>query len=162
SIPVTFERAASFQRKSRPGLIAPIAKPVWTFDAQSPLWADAAFANGTVFAGGDDGRLHAFAARSGKPVWNFRAGAAIRARATIAGEDIFVQADDGFLYKLDVKTGRERWRVRLDDKPIDRRPIGNPKSRYDYRASAAALQDGRLYIGTFDGHVLALDSNSGK
>src|SRR5262249_34194798 len=69
---------------------------------------------------------------------------------------------DGFLYKLDARTGRERWRVRVDEKQIDRLPIGNPKSRYDYRASAAALQEGRLYIGTYDGHVLALDSNSGR
>jgi outer membrane protein assembly factor BamB len=115
-----------------------------------------------VFVGGDDGRLHACEARHGKPLWEFRASGAIRGRPTLAGADLFVGADDGFLYKLDAKTGQKRWSVRVDEKPIERLPIGNPKSRYDYRASAATVQDGRLYLGTFGGHVLALDEKDGR
>ena len=161
SIPVIFSRVERLERRPRPEIEAPIAKPVWTYDAGSRLWADAAFGNGTVFVGGEDGRLHAFEARRGTQLWEFRAGGAIRGRATVAGQDLFVGADDGFLYKLDAKTGQKQWSVRVDEKPIERLPIGNPKSRYDYRASGAALQDGRLYTGTFGGHVVALDPRDG-
>jgi outer membrane protein assembly factor BamB len=161
SIEVKFQRIARLERKPRLEPSAPIATPVWTYDAGAPLWADAAFAHGAVLVGADDGRLHACDARSGKSLWIFRTGGAIRGRPTVAGEDLFVQTDDGFLYKVNAKTGEERWHIRVEEKPIERLPIADPKSRYDYRASAATMQDGRLYVGTYGGHVLALDPNRG-
>jgi outer membrane protein assembly factor BamB len=158
---VTFRRSRGFQRERRPEPVASVAPPVWVFDAGAPLWADAAFANGVVIVGADDGQLHALEARTGRRLWVFRAGGAIRARPTFSGGDVFVQADDGLLYRLDARTGEPRWRVRVE-KPIERDPIGNQNSRYDYRASAVTLLDGRLYLGTHDGHILALDSAQGS
>jgi outer membrane protein assembly factor BamB len=162
SMRVTFRRSPNPERKPRPDPAARVATPVWVFDAEAPIWADAAFANNVVIVGADDGRLHALDARSGKSLWFFRAGGAIRARPTVSGDDIFVPADDGFLYKLNAKSGEQRWRVRIVEQPIVRLPISNQKSRNDFRASAATLKDSRLYVGTQDGHVLALDSNRGS
>jgi outer membrane protein assembly factor BamB len=162
SMSVTFRRSRDFAREARPEPAAPVAQPVWVFDAAAPLWADAAFANGVVIVGADDGQLHALEARTGKHLWAFHAGGAIRARPTISGGDVLIQSDDGFLYKLDAQRGELRWRVRVVEKPINRDPIGNQNSRYDYRASAVTMLDGRLYLGTHDGHVLALDSAQGS
>src|SRR5581483_2216936 len=39
--------------------------------------------------------------------------------------------------------------------------IGDPKSRYDYRGSAVAVDDTRVYVGTHDGKILALDRATG-
>jgi outer membrane protein assembly factor BamB len=158
-LPVTFRRGR-LDHPPRAEPSAPVASPAWTFDAAAPVWADLAFADDVLYVGADDGRLRALAARTGKPLWEFRAGGAIRARPTIAGGDLFVQADDGFLYKLNAATGQQRWRVRVAP-PVERLASGKEGSRYDYRASAATLAGGRLYLGTDDGHLLALDPASG-
>lgn len=136
-------------------------EPVWTYDAGAPLWAGPSVANGLVYVGGEDGTLHATDARAGTKRWSFRAGGALRTRAVIAGGATFVQADDGFLYSLDAASGRQLWRVRVVEKAIERLPFDNPKSRYDRFGSDVLAEGGRLYLGTNDGHVLALDAATG-
>jgi outer membrane protein assembly factor BamB len=162
SMLVTFHRTRPFGPRPRPESSAMVAAPVWVFDAAAPIWADTAFANGIVIVGADDGRLHALEGRTGREVWAFRAGGAIRARPAISGRDVFIQADDGFLYRLDAVTGEQRWRVRVAATPIERVQIGDQNSRYDNRASAVTLTDGTLYVGTHDGHLLAIDSARGS
>jgi outer membrane protein assembly factor BamB len=161
-IPLTLRRADRFDVPPRPEIGAPLVPPVWTFAAGSPLWAGATFADGTVYAGGQDGRLHAIDARTGRKRWSFQAGGPIRTRATVSGADLYFQADDGFLYRLAVESGEERWRVRVVEKPIERLPFDNPKSRYDRFGSDVAVAGGRLYLGTHDGRVLALDPARGE
>ena len=85
----------------------------------------------------------------------------MRTRPAFAGGALVFQADDGFLYKLDAASGQELWRVRLVDKPVERLPFDNPKSRYDRFGSDVTVAGGRLYVGTHDGHVLALDPATG-
>jgi outer membrane protein assembly factor BamB len=161
-IPLTLRRVERFDVPSRPPIAAPRATPAWTFDAGSPLWAGATYVEGTVYAGGQDGRLQALDARTGKKKWSFRAGGPIRTRATVAGGEVYVQADDGFLYRLGARGGEERWRVRVVEKRIERLPFDDPKSRYDRFGSDATLAEGRLFLGTHDGLVLALDPASGE
>jgi outer membrane protein assembly factor BamB len=161
-IPMTLRRVDRFEVPSRPPLPAPLAAPVWTFEAGSALWAGATFADGTVYAGGQDGQLHAVDARTGRRRWSFRAGGPIRTRATAAGGDVYFQADDGYLYRLSAASGEERWRVRVVEKPIERLPFDDPKSRYDRFGSDVTAADGRLYLGTHDGKVLAFDPARGE
>jgi outer membrane protein assembly factor BamB len=152
-----------------PGIAAPDrrepggtpAQPVWAFEAGSPLWAGPTFAGGVVYVGGTDSQVHAVEAGTGRKRWSFRAGGAIRARPTAANGAVYVQADDGFLYKLGAARGEERWRVRVVESPIERLPFDNPKSRYDRFGSDVTVAGGRLYLGTHDGKVLALDPDTG-
>ena len=161
-IPLTLRRVARFDVPPRPEITAPLVSPVWTFEAGSALWAGATFADGTVYAGGEDGILHALDARTGGKRWSFRAGGPIRTRATVAGEDAYFQADDGHLYRLHAASGEERWRVRVVEKPIERLPFDNPKSRYDRFGSDVTVAGGRLHLGTHDGRVLAVDPARGE
>jgi outer membrane protein assembly factor BamB len=160
-VPVSLRRVESVVAPSRPEPSAPVARPAWTFEAGAPLWPGAAFADGVVYAGGEDGRLHALEAKTGRERWAFRAGGAIRSRAAVAGEDVFLQADDGFLYKLAAASGEERWRVRVTEKPIERLPFDDPKSRFDRFGSDVTVAGGRLHLGTHDGRVLAIDPAKG-
>ncbi|HEY6554653.1 MAG TPA: PQQ-binding-like beta-propeller repeat protein [Vicinamibacteria bacterium] len=162
SIPLLLKRVDRLDLPERPEVAAPLAEPIWTFEAGSPLWPGATFADGTVYAGGNDGRLHALDAATGKPRWSFLAGGPIRALATVAGGDVFFQADDGFVYKLAAATGKEQWRVQVGTKPVERLPFDNPKSRYDRFGSGVTVDGGRLYLGTHEGRVLALEAASGK
>jgi outer membrane protein assembly factor BamB len=160
-IPLTLRRVDRLDVPARAEMAAPVAKPAWTFEAGSPLWAGATVAGGTVYAGGEDGRLHALDAGTGKEKWVFGAGGPIRTRPTLDGAALYFQADDGFLYALETVSGRERWRVRVVEKPVERLPFDNPKSRYDRFGSDVAVANGRLYLGTHDGRVLALDPARG-
>ena len=161
-LPWTLRRVERFDVAPRAGIGAPLAAPVWTFDAGSPLWAGATFADGTVYAGGQDGQVHAVDARSGQKRWSFKAGGPVRTRATVVGADLYLQADDGYLYKLKAASGEERWRVRVVEKPIERLPFDNPKSRYDRFGSDVTAAGGRLYLGTHDGRVVAIDPARGE
>lgn len=161
-VPMTLRRVERVDVPPRPEPKAPVAKPVWTYEAGAPLWAGPRVASGVLYVGGEDGRLHALDARTGKPRWSFSAGGKIRTRATVSGSDLYLQADDGFLYKLDVLTGAERWRVRVSEKPIERLPFDNPKSRFDRFGSDVTVAGGRLYLGTHDGKLLALDPTRGE
>jgi len=161
-IPLGLHRVERFDVPARPAIGGPLAQPVWTFDAGSPLWAGPTFAGGIVYAGGQDGRLHAVDAGNGKERWSFRAGGPIRTRPAISGPHLYFQADDGTLYALATPGGEERWRVRVVEKPIERLPFDNPKSRYDRFGSDVTVAGGRLYLGTHDGRVLSIDPARGE
>jgi outer membrane protein assembly factor BamB len=161
-IPLTLRRVERFDVPPRPELAAPLAKPAWTFVAGAPLWAGSTYADGTVYTGGDDGRMHALDARTGTEKWTFRAGGPIRTRPTPGGSSLYFQADDGSVYALEAASGQERWRRRVVEKPIERLPFDNPKSRFDRFGSDVAVAGGRLYVGTHDGRVVALDPARGE
>jgi len=157
----TLHRVDTLDDPIRPEPAAPLATPAWTFDAGSPCWPGATFAGGLVFAGCDDGRVHAVDARTGREKWTFRTGGPVRARVIPAGPDAYVQSDDGNLYKLGTVDGAERWHVRIVETQVERLPFDNPKSRFDRFGSDAAIVGNRIYLGTHDGRVMALDAANG-
>jgi outer membrane protein assembly factor BamB len=75
---------------------------------------------------------------------------------------VYVPADDGYLYKIAAASGQEVWRVKVVEKPIERLPFDNPKSRFDRFGSEVTVAGGRLYLGTHDGRLLALDPARGE
>ena len=99
-VPVTLRRTERIDFPSRPLLDAPVVTPsrAWTYEGGAAFWDGTAFSNGVVYAGGEDGRLHAIEAGTGDRRWIFQAGGAIRTRPTVDGDDLFLHADDGFLH----------------------------------------------------------------
>jgi len=160
-IPMELHRVERFEVPARAPLTAPERAPRWTYSAGAALWAGPTFADGSVYAGGQDGTLHALDAGTGKARWTFACGGAVRVRPVVARGTVYAQADDGQLYALDASKGTLRWKVRLVDGPIVRLPFDNPKSRYDRFGSDVAIADGRLFVGTHDGRLLALDPADG-
>ena len=70
---------------------------------------------------------------------------------------IYVTTAWSKVYALDAKTGRELWRY-------DPEVPGEygAKGCCDVVNRGAAIYDGKLYFGTFDGRLIALDAKSGK
>jgi len=134
--------------------------PAWTFSAGAPLWSSPAVRGDRVYFGSHDGKFHALDARSGKPAWTFEARGAIVARPTFDATGIYVPSDDGHLYKLD-REGRQVWHFDLQGAGVARELPGVRKYAYDYFASSATLADDSLYIGSADGHLYALDPQTG-
>ena len=161
-IPFVLRKVERFDTPARPALSAPKAEPVWTFEAGSALWAGPTFGAGSVYAGAEDGSVHALDARTGVHRWVFVTGARIRTRPAVVGRDLYVPADDGFLYKLDAASGQLRWKAKIVEKPIVRLPFDDPKSRFDRFGSDVVAADGRLFVGTHDGKLVALDARDGS
>ena len=161
-VPLTLHRVASLDLPERPEPTAPLVQAAWTFDAGSPLWPGTTFADGLVYAGAEDGRLHALDAATGKERWSFTAGGAIRTRAVVDAGVLYLQADDGVLHALAAATGQERWHVRVVEKPIVRLAPSDEKSRFDRFGSDVTVAAGQLFLGTHDGRMLALDPAAGK
>jgi eukaryotic-like serine/threonine-protein kinase len=159
---VDLVRGDPLAREPRAPFTAPVRSPAWTFDAGAPLWADLEAGSGLVYAGGDDGVLHALDARSGRERWRFRTGGRLRARPALVASSLYVQSDDGWLYRLDANRGTRRWRVRVMPDSVVRVPIDQPGSRYDFYASAVTAANGSLFVGTHAGRVLALDPATGE
>jgi outer membrane protein assembly factor BamB len=161
-LPVTLKRVATLELPERPEPTAPIATPLWAFAAGAPLWPGTTYADGVVYAGAEDGVLHALDAATGKERWSFRAGGAIRTRAALGAQALYFQADDGLLYALDAATGKQLWRVTVSSAPVVRLPPSDPKSRFDRFGSDVTVVDQRLYLGTNDGTLLCLEAADGK
>jgi outer membrane protein assembly factor BamB len=102
-------------------------------------------AGGTVYVGDQDGRVSAFASRTGHLRWSFDTGAPIKASATLAYGRIYIGNYAGELLALDARTGRLDWRS------------GGHGNFY----STAAVTAGRVYVGSLDGHVYAFSARSG-
>ena len=162
ALPLELQRVERFVMPARAPLTAPVARPLWTFDAGAALWAGPVFADGVVYVGSHGGRLVAIDARTGTARWSFDAGGPIRTRPLIEGRALYVQADDGHLYKVATVDGALVWKVRIVETPIVRLPFDDPKSRYDRFGSDVTTANGRLYVGTHDGKVLALDPADGR
>lgn len=159
---VELKRGIALAREPRAPLGAPVRQPQWTFDAGAALWADLAAEGGLVFAGADDGVLHALDARTGRERWRFATGGRLRGRPTVVSSALYLPSDDGWLYRLDARHGRLRWKVRILPDSVVRLPITQPGSKYDFYSSAVTVAGGALFVGTHAGRVLALDPLRGE
>jgi outer membrane protein assembly factor BamB len=148
-------------RPVRAPLAAPVAAPLWRRALDAPLWAALGGDARTVLCALDDGRVVALDTERGRPRWTAALGSMLRAQPVVVGSSVFVQADDGHLYRLALHSGAIEWRVRVNGAPIVRLPPSDPKTRYDFRASAVVPAGDTVYLGTHDGAVLALAARNG-
>jgi outer membrane protein assembly factor BamB len=160
SLRVTLRPRDAVAAPTRPPFDVPARLPRWVRDLGSPIWADVTTAAGLVLAATDAGQLHAVDPRTGEDRWILKTGGAIRARPIAIDQDVVVQSDDGAVYRVDMRTGAQKWRAPIGP-AVRRVPVSDPASRYDNRASAVAHAGNRLFVGTHDGRILAVDAEKG-
>jgi outer membrane protein assembly factor BamB len=83
--------------------------------------------------------------------WSFAADDVLGNLVTDAGS-VYVYGRQGNLYALDAVTGAERWALDLS----------TAEYSDENRWPAPAVADGVVYVGTFDGNVLAIDASDGS
>ena len=84
-----------------------------------------------------------YALRQGSPAWFYDTGAPIGSVASLTGDLLYVSASDGQMIALDAMSGANRWAVRLEGDP-----------------GPAIVADGRLYVGTDIGILVAIGEPS--
>jgi outer membrane protein assembly factor BamB len=161
-IAVAFRRIQPPPAPQTPEWNHPVPAISWSFDAGGPMWAGLALDGNMLYAGNDDGAVMAADARTGKLAWLIHTTGSIRAQPTPRGDALYVVSDDGFLYRFDAIRGTERWRVRIDTSTEPRKPRGSRDARFDRYGSAPVLGENVVYVGSRDGHLYALDPETGR
>ncbi|MBV9173686.1 MAG: PQQ-binding-like beta-propeller repeat protein, partial [Chloroflexi bacterium] len=90
-------------------------------------------------------------------LWSFQTGGTVASSPSIIGSTVYVGSWDGYEYALDAATGTQKWRTFLGTTTAD--PICFPPGAGV--SSAAAIQNGVVYLGGGDAYWYALDANTG-
>ena len=113
----------------------------------------------TLFVGRADGMLFAIDASIGTMLWSFRTdGPIISTPAFVASPPasssyVVVASQDGNIYSLDARTGTLKWTFKyLNDHAFQ----GAYQMGLSFVSSPSFGLDETIYLGTSDGHVLAL------
>ncbi len=88
--------------------------------------------------------------------WTYKSGvkATFQATPIVVDRTMFLSLPHNHVVALDATTGRELWRYTHAARP-DRKPCCGPSNR------GVAVADGRVFMGTIDGRLIALDQRSG-
>jgi outer membrane protein assembly factor BamB len=123
----------------------------WAYETDDMVVAAPAYANGTIFAATNGGRIYALNARTGKLRWRaesfsrFGRREYFYATPAVAYGRVFAGNTDGTVYAYGATTGNLLWA----------RQVGT------YVYAAPAVWRNTLFVGTWDGHFSALDVRTG-
>jgi outer membrane protein assembly factor BamB len=162
-IPVEFRRIEPLAKPTPRTWDFPRPRVRWTFDTGAAVWAGIEHdpASGLTFVANDAGVLHSLDAK-GALRWKFATGKPVKARPTVIGDAVYLASDNGFLYKLDKTSGAERWLAPIDSGSPERIPASKEGSRWDRYGSSVVADSERVYVGSRDKTLYALDIATGK
>ena len=162
-IPVEFRRVEPLAKPAPRTWDLPRPRERWTFDTGAAVWAgiERDAQSGLIFVANDSGTLHALDAQ-GALRWKFATDEPIKARPSVIGDSVYLAADTGFLYRLDKRSGKERWRAKIDRGSPQRIAPYKEGSRWDRYGSSVVADSKRVYVGSRDNTLYALDLASGK
>ncbi len=139
---------------------------LWTAPTGGAVWGNPTVTGGVVYIGSDDGKLYALEETSGEVRWQFATGGMVRSCPAVGGGLVYIASDDGYAYAVHAGDGSPAWRTDIGNTaPVDVRAnlLNNPSPRgYDYRQSSPVLASGRVYVGSSDTNVYALDAATGE
>ena len=140
-----------------------------TIELRSQTVSTPAISQGKLYIGAEDGNLYAFDMATRKLAWLYYAGAGVASRPAVADGIAYVLARDGHLHAVDAQTGARRWEFAtqgearfsaygLYGSAIKPAPTPDP---WDFWLSSPVVAHGRVYFGSSDERMYALDAQTG-
>ena len=141
----------------------------WTFKTGGPIVASPVIFEGTVYIGSMDGFLYALDQETGKEKWKFKSRMPIASTAAVAGGTLYFVSSTGALAAIDTVSGKPKWvfATEMERKFEAKNLHGYPPAAqtipdaWDVFISSPAVFDGKVYFGSGDGNVYAVDAQSG-
>ncbi len=142
----------------------------WSFKTGGRIYSSPIVANGTVYIGSDDHSLYAIEKSNGKLKWKFTTNGWIRSTPALFKGTLFSLSYDGVFYAVDAKTGRRKWLFKTNGErqyeapgihgllPADQMITDD----WDTYLSSPAIAREKVYFGSGDGNVYALNVKDGK
>ncbi len=118
----------------------------WMRTLEMPLRGSLVLANGTLIAGGHDGKAYAFDSKTGAVRWFYDYGGQFYGQPVVAEGHVYIGSEDGNLLALDETTGKLQWNYRTKG------PVRGP----------VAVGETTIYFGSGDGYVYAVNATSGR
>ena len=133
----------------------------WSFKTHGKIRSTAAVVDGIVCFGSEDGNLYALDAPSGALRWKYATDGDLSSSPAVAGGVVYVTGGDGAFLALDLQTGKLAWRFQTGKQLVFEQSKGDPRNWDIWQSSPVVVGD-RVYFGSGDGFVYALDRRSGK
>jgi outer membrane protein assembly factor BamB len=141
----------------------------WAFKAGGPIVASPTLAGGVVYIASLDRYLYAVDQESGQEKWKFQSRMPIASSPAVAGGAIFFVSSTGALAALDAATGTPKWvfaaeyERRFEAKNLHGYPPAaqTMPDAWDVFVSSPAVAEGKVFFGSGDGNVYAVDAETG-
>jgi outer membrane protein assembly factor BamB len=143
---------------------------MWKFHTGGPVLSSPVLSEGTLFIGSADHYLYALGAGDGALHWKFKTAGRVASTPAVAEGVIYFTSYDSYFYALDAATGRLIWKFKtqgeqrfaathLHGAEPSAETMPDP---FDAYLSSPVVMDGRVYFGSGDHNVYALDAKSGE
>lgn len=152
---------SEFPEAKKPFSSRSTATPDWTFQTDGPIWGDASADEEFVYIGSRDGYLYSLSQSTGDLKWKFHTGEAIFSRPLIHENYIYILSDNGILYKLNKENGTPAWTFDTGGEEWERKLPNDENPGWNTAISGASVYGNIIYTGSADGHLFAIDANSG-
>jgi outer membrane protein assembly factor BamB len=141
----------------------------WTFKAAGPIVTSPAIADGVVYIGSLSGHLYAIDQQTGQQKWQFKSSRPIASSATVVDGTLYFVSSAGSIVALDIATGQPRWTYAMEyERKFEAKNLhGYPSAAqtipdaWDVFTSSPAVVSGKVFFGSGDGNVYAVDARSG-
>jgi outer membrane protein assembly factor BamB len=141
----------------------------WAFKAGGPIVSSPVIAGDVVYITSLDRHIYAVDRETGAQKWTFESRMPIASSPAIANGTLFFVSSTGALAALDAATGSPKWVFAAEYERRFEAPNlhGYPPSRqtipdaWDLFVSSPAVAGGKVYFGSGDGSVYAVDEGTG-
>ena len=127
-------------------LSAETGEKVWASPVDAEIRTPAAYWEGMIYFGTNDGTVYALDAATGKARWSYKAGRVVRGAPNVDDGLVFIGSGDRKLYAIDAAGGDAVWKYSGDDA---------------FNSSPVVAGD-TLYAASADGHLVALEKKTGN
>jgi eukaryotic-like serine/threonine-protein kinase len=141
----------------------------WRFRTGAAVLSSPAVSVGTVYFGSNDHTFYALDAATGQLRWKFATHGRITSSAAVVDGRVYFGSYDGTFYALDATSGALLWKfATAGERRFSGRHLhgAEPAAEivpdpFDVYLSSPAVSGGRVYFGSGDGEVYALDARDG-
>lgn len=141
-----------------------------SIDLHAEIRASPVAVGDTLYVGAENGNLYAIDLATRRTRWLYHAGGGIGSTPAVADGKVFILSRDGRIHAVDAASGAPLWTFRTQGEavfsaigmygaPLDAGPLTDP---WDFYLSSPLVHAGRVYVGSSDQRVYALDAASGK
>jgi len=141
----------------------------WAFKTSGPIVTSPAVADGVVYIASLGGHLYAVDQETGVEKWNFKSRMPIASSPALSGDTLYFVSSAGSLVAIDIATGKPKWVFAAEfEKKFEAKNLhGYPSpaqtipDAWDVFTSSPAVAEGKVYFGSGDGNVYAVDAKTG-
>ncbi|MEA5445602.1 PQQ-binding-like beta-propeller repeat protein [Gammaproteobacteria bacterium AB-CW1] len=142
----------------------------WQFRLPTTIASSPVAVGDQLFVAGENGNLYAFGLADRQLQWIRPSGGAISATPAVFGDFVYILNLDGLFQAIHRVDGTEAWSFRTGGEKRfsaihymgirhSDAPIRDP---WDFYLSSPLVADGRVHVGSSDGHLYTLDADTGE